>query len=229
MRFSFAPATLFIAGALACGTAFAASEYGVAYMGLRGSYVWTDDGSTTGDGAYDYNESYDDTGYGVAAYMGWVLDDSFRLEIEGGYRSAAIDEVTIVRDDSGLGFYVPGQTTPADGHADLGTAMVNLYYDIHLFDGAVLPWVGAGLGGAFIDYRLEDPTHSGTFEGKDTTWAFAYQFMAGLTFPVSDGVSMSVGYRYFKTEKFDYENAFPETQSTDITQQSVDVGLQFHL
>ena len=49
------------------------------------------------------------------------------------------------------------------------------------------------------------------------------------TISVSDGVSMSVGYRYFKTEKFDYENAFPETQSTDITQQSVDVGLQFHL
>ncbi|MBP6014986.1 MAG: porin family protein [Alphaproteobacteria bacterium] len=226
MRFSFAPATLFIAGALACGTAFAAGEYGVAYMGLRGSYVWTEDAGTTGNGLYDYDQTHEN-GYGAALFMGWVLDESFRMEIEGGYRHADLDQVTIVRADLGAANAI-GDVIDAGGHADLGTAMVNLYYDVHVFDGSILPWIGAGLGGAYVDYNIVD-TVNDDFNGKDNTWAFAYQFMAGVTFPVGEGVSMSVGYRYFKTEDFTYENTFGEEMETSLTQQSVDVGLQFHL
>lgn len=226
MRLSLTPAVLAITGLFAAGSALAAGAYGVAYLGLRGSYTFTDDAGTIGNGIYDYDQTYED-GFGVALYTGWVLNDSLRLEVEGGYRSADIDQVTIVR--AGVGaLNAVGAVIDAGGHADLGTAMANLYYDVHVFDGTVLPWIGAGLGGAFVDYNIQD-TANADFNAKDNTWVFAYQFMAGLTFPVSDGVSMSVGYRYLRTEDFSYVNQFSEEMETDITQHSVDVGLQVHL
>jgi len=227
MRLSLAPAMLAVLGAVSFAPAAAAGEYGVAYFGLRGSFVITESGETQGL-LYDYNEEYAD-GFAAALYMGWVLDESFRLEIEGGYRSADIDEVTIVRDDTLA--YSPGDVVDAGGDAQVGTAMVNLYYDIHLFDGGILPWIGAGIGGAFVDYAIDDTSVPliTTFDGKDTTWVFAYQFMAGVTFPVAEGISMSIGYTYFQTQDFVYENVVAEEQETDLTQHSVDVGMQFHL
>lgn len=229
MRSTFAPAALGLAAALAFAPP-AAAEYDVAYMGLRGSYVITDVGSTQGSIFFDFNEEYAD-GFGAGFFMGWVLDSNFRLEIEGTYRSADLEEVTIVRDDL---YAVPaGTVVDVGGDAQTAAAMVNVYYDLHLFDGPVLPWIGAGLGGAYIDYAI-DATLPGDpltvmFDGKDTTWAFAYQFMAGITVPVGEGVSMSLAYRYFQTEDFVYVDVFGEEFETDIRQHNVDLSLQFHL
>lgn len=229
MRSTFAPAALGLAAALAFAPS-AAAEYDVAYMGLRGSYVITDVGSTQGSIFFDFNEEYAD-GFGAGFFMGWVLDSNFRLEIEGTFRSADLEEVTIVRDDL---FAVPaGTVVDVGGDAQTGAAMVNVYYDLHLFDGPVLPWIGAGLGGAYVDYAI-DATLPGDpltvmFDGKDTTWAFAYQFMAGITVPVGEGVSMSLAYRYFQTQDFVYVDVFGEEFETDIRQHNVDLSLQFHL
>lgn len=230
MRLSLASATLAVLGASFIATPASADVYGVAYYGLRGSYVWTDEGSTHGSMLFDYNEEYSE-GFGAAVYIGWILDDNFRLEMEGGYRSADLDRVVIVRDD--LLFTTPGDVVGVGGDAQVGTAMVNLYYDIHLVDDAsLLPWIGAGLGGAFVDYSV-DAFVPGTsvilFDAKDQTWAFAYQFMAGFTFPVGDGMSMSLSYHYFRTEDFVYVDAFGEEFETDLEQHSIDLGFQFHL
>ncbi len=229
MRSTFAPAALGLAAALAFAPS-AAAEYDVAYMGLRGSYVITDVGSTQGSIFFDFNEEYAD-GFGAGFFMGWVLDSNFRLEIEGTFRSADLEEVTIVRDD--LTAVPAGTVVDVGGDAQTGAAMVNVYYDLHLFDGPVLPWIGAGLGGAYVDYAI-DATLPGDpltvmFDGKDTTWAFAYQFMAGITVPVGEGVSMSLAYRYFQTQDFVYVDVFGEEFETDIRQHNVDLSLQFHL
>lgn len=229
MRSTFAPAALGLAAALAFAPP-AAAEYDVAYMGLRGSYVITDVGSTQGSLFFDFNEEYAD-GFGAGFFMGWVLDSNFRLEIEGTFRSADLEEVTIVRDD--LTAVPAGTVVDVGGDAQTGAAMVNVYYDLHLFDGPVLPWIGAGLGGAYVDYAI-DATLPGDpltvmFDGKDTTWAFAYQFMAGITVPVGEGVSMSLAYRYFQTQDFVYVDVFGEEFETDIRQHNVDLSLQFHL
>ncbi|MCE9524408.1 MAG: outer membrane beta-barrel protein [Alphaproteobacteria bacterium] len=225
MRLSLAPAILATLGAATFASVALASDYGVAYLGLRSSYIATEGAETAGSVAFDYNEEYATDGFGAAVFMGWVLDKNFRLEIEGGYRSADLDEVTIVRDDTAT--YAAGDVVDVGGTAQAGTAMVNFYYDIHLFDGAILPWIGAGLGGAYVDYSIDEP--SGQFNSKDNSWVFAYQFMAGVTFPVAEGISMSAGYRYFQTQDFVYEDVFAEEHETDLTQHSFDLGLQFHL
>jgi len=237
MRSALTPAALAVIGAVAFA-APAAAEYDIAYMGLRGSYVMTEDSSTTGSLFFDYDHEYEDNGFGVGVFMGWILDENFRLEVEGTYRSADLKQVTITRDD----FFDPlvtinGDTIVVGGDAQSGAVMSNVYYDLNFFDGAILPWIGAGVGGVFVDYQIdatiEDPNSPPDpyvlFDAKDNTWVFGYQFMAGVTFAVAEGTSMSISYRFFQTEDFDYVDAFGESFKTDLTQHSVDLALQFHL
>jgi opacity protein-like surface antigen len=197
----------------------------IGYIGLRGSLIQSDDGDTT-SGSIDYNESYED-GYGAAAFLGWVLDDSFRIEIEAGYRSADVESVHITQND--FDNSTEGNTYSVDsGNANVGAFMANLYYDIHaLGDIGVLPWVGVGVGGAYVDYSLNQSFL--TLAASDHTGVFAYQLMAGITVPLADSISGSVGYRYFRTLDFEYVDDFGLSFETDLTQQSIDVGVQFHL
>jgi opacity protein-like surface antigen len=52
--------------------------------------------------------------------------------------------------------------------------------------------------------------------------------MAGVTFPVGEGISMSAGYRFLQTQDFEYSNGTDEFV-TDLTLHNVDLSLQFHL
>jgi opacity protein-like surface antigen len=221
MRLRFAPAALAVCGVLAIGSAAASSNFGSAYLGLRGSYVFTDDGSTLGNAGADYDEAYEG-GYATAVYLGWTVSENIRFEVEGGYSSADIDSITVVNNTLN---YLAGDVVDVGSDVQVATAMGNFFYDFDL-DG-LRPYIGAGLGGARVEYNLTEPF--GDFAGNDETWVFAYQLMAGLSFPLSDGLSMSVGYRYFKTEDFDRKGDSGELFKTDLTQHSVDVGVQFHL
>jgi opacity protein-like surface antigen len=108
----------------------------------------------------------------------------------------------------------------------MATAMVNFYYDLDL-DAWLVPYIGAGAGAAHVEYNVTEP--GAIFSGNDKAWIFAYQLMAGVSFPIADGFSMSLGYRYFKTEDFDRTGTTGQVFKTDVTQHSVDVGMQFSL
>ena len=217
-----------VVAATALSTAAQASG-NIAYVGLRGSIVQTDDGDTTSP-SIDYNESYK-TGFAAAAFLGWVLDENFRIEIEAGYRSADIDSVYITR--NAFDSTSEGAAYPVAGQAQVGAFMANLYYDIHLLgDIGVLPWVGAGIGGAYVEYAVAGDIVAGgltTLAAQDHASAFAYQLMAGLTIPLADSISGSIGYRFFQTTDFNYVDDFDDAFKTKLTQQSIDIGLQFHL
>jgi opacity protein-like surface antigen len=227
MRSAFASLTLMAAAGIA--PQVAAAEYDATYLGLRGSYVATESASTVGSIDFDFNQDYASGDFAIAAYFGWVLDGDFRMELEGAYRNSVLDEVTILRDQLTVPEYTAGQVVPVGGEAQAVSAMVNLFYDIHLFEGPILPWIGAGFGGAHIDYSILDPNADATFDSSDDDWAFAYQFMAGITFPVAEGVSMSAGYRFFQTQNFSFVSTTNERFETDLTQHSFDLGLQLHL
>ena len=228
MRLSLHAAIAGVAGLALLAPATSAADFDASYLGLRGSYVATESASATGSVGFDIDEDYASDSFAVSAYYGRVLDEDFRLELEGGYRSVDLDEVTILRDAAPV-VYLPGDIVNVSGDAQVGTLMVNLYYDIHIADGPILPWIGAGFGGAFVDYSIEDPNAVATFDASDTAWVFAFQLMAGITFPVADGISMSAGYRFFQTQDFAFVSTAGEDFETDLTQHSFDLGLQFHL
>jgi opacity protein-like surface antigen len=157
------------------------------------------------------------------------------------YRNTNFNEATVVRDDSlPVPYTTPGTAYPIGGDVQSVAAMANLYYDLHVLDGPVLPWIGAGVGGVFIDYSMvgsvPDPNFPPPpvvmyplFDAGSTSWVFGYQFMAGVTFPISDGISMAVGYRFFQTQDFEYSNPAGDEFETDLTQHNLDVSFQFHL
>jgi opacity protein-like surface antigen len=230
MRLVSAVAAATLAASMAAPAAEAGSS---AYLGLRGSLVQTDDGDTT-SGPLDFSEKYTDLGYAAGVYMGWVLDENFRFELSADYRANDLDSIHMVRND-----FDPdtnGGSYPVGGHAEAGAFMGNIFYDVHfLGDLGFLPWVGAGVGAAYIDYNLTADIYNPNTDittvlaGKDNVWAFAYQFMAGITVPLADSLSGSIGYRYFRTQDFTYTDRFGVDFQTNLTQQSIDVGLQFHL
>ncbi len=225
MRFRLEPAALAFCALATIGSAAAASSvYGTAYVGLRGSYMMTDDASTTGSSGFSYTQSYAD-GYAVAAYLGWTLTEGIRFEVEGGFRSADIESVTVITGDGII--YLGGETVAVGSDVQAATVMGNFYYDADIFEGAFVPWVGVGAGAAHIEYNITDPL--AYFDGNDETWIFAWQLMAGVTFPISDGVSMTASYHYFQTEDFDRAGNTGELFKTDLTQQTIDLGVQFHL
>lgn len=85
------------------------------------------------------------------------------------------------------------------------TAMVNAYADLGHW-GGVTPYVGAGVGTAFVDwsnYRFEDfcDTCGGTLLGRgewasDADWHFAWALMAGLAVELTPNLALDVGYRF---------------------------------
>lgn len=231
MRLASLAATAALAAVAATAfTAPAEAGSNVAYFGLRGSIIDTSSDNTT-SGPIDYTVDYQD-GFGVAGFLGWVLNDDFRLEVEAGFRDANLNSVLITRND--FDSLSDGHSYSVNGRAEGGAFMSNLYYDIHfLGDIGVLPWVGAGIGASYVDYAISSDinTLNGTtvLSAKNGAWAFAYQLMAGITVPLADGISGSVGYRFFETADFDYVDNFGVSFQTKLRQQSIDVGLQFHI
>ncbi len=123
------------------------------------------------------------------AALGFGFDNGLRLELEGDY---AGDHLKGVRLSSGL----PGE---AVGRESQFGGFVNLAYDFNVGLG-VFPFIGVGAG-----YQALTLDHVGS--GRDgvaldprlavTEGAFAYQGMAGLSYPVLGvpGLSLTAEYR----------------------------------
>ena len=209
--------------------AIASGAMEIGYLGLRGSYVSAENQGTTST-LLDDDRSFSN-GWGASGFVGFIVDDALRAEIEGGYRINTIDSAKIIRNVNDN--TTEGSTFAADGQVDMGLAMLNMYYDIHIDDLPVLPWVGVGIGGAYVNYQINyDYDGVGGFDpvsAKDSDWQFAYQLMAGVTIPVAETMSMSVSYRYFATEDLAFVDSIGSEFQTQLSNQSIDVGLQYHL
>jgi opacity protein-like surface antigen len=213
--------------ALGLSAASPAFAGGIGYLGLRGSYVHAEDEGATST-SIDANSNFAD-GWGVSGFIGFVIDEALRAELEAGYRTNDIERVTITRNT--LMPLSVGTIIPVDGEASTATAMANLYYDFQIKGLPVLPWVGFGIGAAHTNYEVSydygDPLDLVII--KDSGWQFAYQLMAGVTVPVSEATSVSAGYRFFATGDTSYVATDGTKFDTGLTNHSFDLGLQFHL
>lgn len=78
----------------------------------------------------------------------------------------------------------------ANGYLDIGTVM------------GVTPYVGGGLGAVHLSYDDLDMSSGGTdrvLEGENS-WRFAFALDAGVTYAVTDAMSLDVGYRYLDVD-----------------------------
>ena len=123
-----------------------------------------------------------DLGYAVSGALGYQSRNGFRFEIEGSYREYEAEEFE-------------GQN--ANGEAEIGTVLGNLYYDIN-FGGRVTPYIGLGMGVYFID--LDDVESGSSFFEVDDGTQFAFALHGGLGVEVTERLDLTVNYTFLGHE-----------------------------
>jgi OOP family OmpA-OmpF porin len=124
---------------------------------------------------------------GVAS-IGYGFGNGLRVELEGDYRYNKVDNSR------------NGGALSTRGREDKYGGMVNALFDLDVGSPYVFPYIGAGAGYSWVDRRTQQDFGFGQSlitRGVDSS--FAYQAIAGLSFPVPPvtGLSVTAEYRYF--------------------------------
>lgn len=123
-------------------------------------------------------------GFGIA---GW------RFEVEGGYRQNDLTDYVIKW---------WGPKVDGEGEVTEISAMINVLYDVPLFDRFSLT-VGLGAGGDYASVKMN--TNWGPVDESD--WRFAYQGIAGLNYALTELTVLFVNYRYANVRDINLEPA----------------------
>jgi OmpA-OmpF porin, OOP family len=121
--------------------------------------------------------------------LGYGFGNGLRIEIEGDWRNNALH--ALLR---------PDDPTAPGGRQVTTAVMANALFDLDIGSRWVFPYLGAGVGYAWTNWQRVSASAPGSlFAVDDTTGGFAYQGMAGLSFPVPHvpGLSFTAEYRFF--------------------------------
>lgn len=173
-----------VAFALSAGAAVAGNWYVTTFGGANWKEPY---GSNGGNATLSVNS---DLGYVVGAAVGRKLDEvvpGLRTELELSYRSNAIDGV----------FDGYCYDTDINGHDSTFAAMINAAYDLPKVM-ELKPYVMAGFG--YSARRIAwEPAPSNWYDGFGTErQGFAWQVGAGVSYDITEDVSLGLGYRYFQ-------------------------------
>lgn len=114
--------------------------------------------------------------------LGYGFDNNFRAELELAGRW---NDAETVGGASGS-----GDTTTTSG-------MLNVIYDLDI-ESDFTPYLGAGLGAANVEDNSIATISSSSISNDDTV--FAYQAIAGVSYDLSEVISLTADYRYFTTD-----------------------------
>lgn len=180
--------------ALAAGSASAQSFQGI-YVGAGVGYHDTQDikGSASPVSALGANglKLRVNGGFVGLGSVGYGLGNGFRFELEGS------DRLNNLGHFSGTAF-----PTSASGSLQTYAVMANALFDLDVGSPWIYPYIGGGVGYAWtamnqLGASSASPLYG--FSSNATQGGFAYQAMAGLSFPIPDmpGLSLSAEYRLF--------------------------------
>ena len=153
---------------------------------------------TTATYSNGYNVRYK-TGYDVDAIAGYKFG-LIRLEVEGGYKRAkvkslAVSAPLITAVGTASGTAVTAANFGVGSHIGVKTLMANALLDSD-FGARFGGYVGGGAGRAWTSFSGD----------KDNAWA--YQGIAGLRYALTPNVDAGLKYRYFRTGKLNFDDAF---------------------
>jgi opacity protein-like surface antigen len=149
-----------------------------------GFYVELDLGlSSISDVGVTTSESLDfDGGVTFGGAFGYRFLHHYRGELNISSRKADVDSVN-------------GEA--ATGDVSVTNFMANIYYDFDL-ESPLKLYLGAGLGSASVDVDATATSMSGAIDESDGG-AFAFNVMAGASYPVHESIDLCLGYRYLGT------------------------------
>lgn len=218
-----------IAASLLTGTAFAADlqvyapvdmsdpvAAGNFYASVFGGVSMIDDfdfdSSIGGSGTVSF-----DSGYSIDAALGYDFGNGLSIEGQVGYISADLSD----------GNY-NGNPLLAEGTASVTYGMINAWYGFDL--GGITPFIGGGVGAASLALDSE-------FTGfpdsaiDDSAMTWAAQIGAGVSFALTDNISLAGRYRYLATGEVSLTDSAnfpgPGDENTGSASASIlDVGLK---
>ncbi|MDE8348552.1 MAG: OmpA family protein [Acidocella sp.] len=131
--------------------------------------------------------------YAIEGSIGYGLGNGFRAEIEGNYYKNTAHNITA--NPSTNGFPYPGKQV---GAQTTYGAMLNVLYDFNI-GSSIFPYLGAGAGYEFANIsRLYNNFDGGEGAVNSTQGSFAFQLIAGVSYPISmvPGLSLTADYRF---------------------------------
>uniref|UniRef100_A0AAU7YM17 P44/Msp2 family outer membrane protein n=3 Tax=unclassified Wolbachia TaxID=2640676 RepID=A0AAU7YM17_9RICK len=112
--------------------------------------------------------------------FGYKMDD-IRVDVEGLYSQLSKDADVV-------------DTSPAVVESLTAfSGLVNVYYDIAIEDMPITPYVGVGVGAAYVS----NPLVTEVTGDKKSGFGFAYQAKAGVSYDVTPEIKLYAGARYF--------------------------------
>ncbi len=136
--------------------------------------------------------------------LGYHVAKWLRVEAELNVRQNEVERVLLSSRKS---------ITRPSGDETIIAPMLNAYISPWQFHGFT-PFIGAGIGYAYDSYAIHvnlppnfiriPPTFPTFKHPRRSDTGFAYQLMAGISYPLTQRVIMSVGYRYFRMNGMHY-------------------------
>ena len=151
-------------------------------------------------------------GVGIGGGLGYRFRD-FRVEGEVTYGRSDVKDIRFV-----------GGGGDMTGYYDLWGATINFFYDIPT--GIRLrPYAGAGLGA--IRFEAHDITLAGFPPTNGRNTLFAYRFMAGMSYALSDAWRLLLGYRFMGMSAPDFETGGVPLYGESLQTHALQAGVQF--
>ncbi len=200
----------------------AAETAGGIYLGSRIGWSSLQDGGISGD-LVSLNAKYKD-GYAVMGAVGYAHSSGLRFELEGGYRSNDLEQITATAIGTGGPPLPVGVPLAAIGEMQSANVMANAYYDFDL-GLPVSPFVGGGLGIGVLYVNATVPS-IGSEVLADVDLVFSYQGTAGVSLQLSSWVVVDLAYTYFMTEAADYGNLPINAVESEYKSHSAMAGLR---
>lgn len=195
------------AGLIVSGAAVAQAETQGWYVGAEGGIGIHPDQKVKDNGVSD-KVKYDDIGYGVLGQGGYGFGP-VRVEGELGWRTVDVDKIA---------------GASSSGNTDAYSIMGNAYYDIPTGT-AFTPFIGAGIGAAYVDADKMRLSNGATLNGNE--WNFAYQGIAGVAYAINPNLDLKADYRYFATLDNDVKATDGRKYSLGYEAHSVMVGFTY--
>ena len=107
--------------------------------------------------------------------------------------------------------------------------LANAYADLGTYHG-VTPYIGAGIGGAHIQWDNVVDTNGNANPGAGT-WRFAYALMAGASYCLTHNLDLDVGYRFTRVEggrMFEFANGVGPGYDKGMNVHEVRAGLRYN-
>tara|TARA_Y100000588_G_scaffold87554_1_gene93291 strand:- start:606 stop:1244 length:639 start_codon:yes stop_codon:yes gene_type:complete len=185
-------AKIFVSALLVGQLSFAATPIDGLYGSVSGGYTYLPDNlSITQNGLYRNDAEYK-SGYNAGASFGYQ-SNPLRYEIQLTYFHADLDQ-----------FRINGaRQNNVDGFNQAVTAMGNVYYQFPDLIEPIQPFIGIGLGYAWVEgqFNANGPILVTNYKGSNSV--FAYQASGGLTYNFRENWALNFLYRYLATEKID--------------------------